>query len=116
MICRSVALVAAIAALLSGCASDSQYQPAAGQKMHLTQSTYAAFQEYQKVIGSSHPGAFAVSQSGRYSFYFYCEDVVCISGKPYGPEAVKRCEGLGGSPCYVFAYGNDVKVDYEVTP
>jgi len=116
MMFQRVTLVAAISALLTGCASDSQHQPVAGQKMHLTPSTYAAFQDYQKVIGSSHPGAFAVSQSGRYSFYFYCEDVVCMSGKPYGPEAVKRCEDLSGSPCYVFAYGNEIKVDYEVTP
>jgi hypothetical protein len=114
---RLAATMLAITAMLSGCAEqgDGSYHPASGEKMRITQQTYRYFQQYQKAIGSSHPGAFAVSESGRKSFYFYCEDVVCQSGKPYGPEAVRRCTQMG-NPCYVFAYGNDIKVDYEVVP
>jgi hypothetical protein len=111
---RSV-IAAAILAILPACVSESAYHPPSGQKVHISQQTYQAFKRYQATIGSSHPGAFAVSESGRNSYYNYCEEVRCISGSAYGLQAVAACNNWG-NPCYIFAYGNDVKVDYEVEP
>lgn len=114
---RFVISALAAVAMLSGCANQEAggYHPPAGQKVRITQQIYQYFLQYQQTIGSSHLGAFAVSESGRNAFYQYCEDVRCVSGSAYGLQAVANCNKWG-SPCYVFAYGNDIKVDYEVMP
>jgi hypothetical protein len=112
---RTAATVTALLAMLMGCANQELYQPPTGQKVHISQQTYQVFKEYQATIGSTHPGAFAVSKSGRYSWYYYCEENLCQSGISWGQGAIKSCEAHG-EPCYVFAYGNDIKVDYQVVP
>lgn len=113
---RLMAAALGLLAMTAGCTAEEQaYHPPAGEKVRISQQTYRAFRQYQATIGSSHPGAFAVSESGRNSYYYYCEDVRCISGSAYGLQAIKACNSWG-SPCYVFAYGNDIKVDYEVVP
>jgi hypothetical protein len=104
-----------MAAVVSGCANENLYHPPAGQKVHITQQTYEAFKQYQATIGSTHPGAFAVSRSGRDSYYYYCEDVTCVSGSAYGQQAVRAC-AQWGQPCYIFAYGNKIEYEYEIGP
>lgn len=103
------------AALLCGCTNDMAYHPSAGQKVHITQETYNYFKEYQQTIGSTHPGAFAVSESGRNSAWYYCPEIACLSGPSYGQQAVKDCNRFG-EPCYVFAHNNDIEYKYEIVP
>jgi hypothetical protein len=102
-------------ALLFGCATENLYVPPAGQKVKISQQTFNAFKQYQMTIGSTHPGAFAVSESGRDSYYFYCDDTVCVSGSAYSQDAVRSCSKWG-ERCYVFARNNDIKYDYEIVP
>jgi hypothetical protein len=108
---RAVGLLTA--ALLFGCTSDGQYQPPAGQKVRISQRTFDYFKEYQATIGSTHPGAFAVSESGRNSYYFYCGDIACVSGPSYGQQAIRGCAAWG-EKCYVFAHNNSIEFDYEI--
>jgi hypothetical protein len=111
-----IAAALGLLAMTAGCATEEQaYHPPAGEKVRISQQTYREFQQYQATIGSTRPGAFAVSKTGRSSWYYYCEEVICKSGISWGQGAVQSCERFG-EPCYVFAYGNEVKVDYEVVP
>lgn len=111
---RSIFAAIASLVMVMGCTNDTAYHPPAGQKVRITQATYDHFKYYQQLIGSTHPGAFAVSQSGSYSWHYYCKEITCMSGISWGHEAVKDCEREANEPCYVFAYDNDIKVDYEV--
>jgi hypothetical protein len=83
--------------------------------MQISQQTFNGFKEYQATIGSTHPGVFAVSESGRAYSYYYCQDVVCLSGIAYGQKAINDCRRFG-EKCYIFASNNDIKVDYQVDP
>jgi len=111
---RFLLAIAAVAAIvLNGCAQTSSYEPAPTDDVPITQGTFEHFKRYEAEIGSTHPGAFAVSLSGRSSFYSYCRDVVCMSGKPYGLDAISHCE-KNGDPCYLFAVANHVRYKYHV--
>ena len=108
-----IAVLVAMAALVTaGCTGHNDSAP--GQKARVSQTVMTYFKDsYQRTIGSTHPGAFAVSVSGRDAGYAYCPDVRCLSGFAYGQQAIKQCERNGES-CFLFAVGNDIRVDYEV--
>lgn len=111
-----IAAALGLLTMTAACATqEPTYQPPAGEKVHISQQTYQAFKTYQATIGSTQPGAFAVSDTGRYSWYYYCRENICQSGISWGQGAIKKCESFG-HPCYVFAYGNDIKYDYDVVP
>jgi len=110
----TIAAVILAAVGLTACVDPNAYHPPEGQKVYISQRTFTAFKEYEQEIGSTHPGAFAVSKSGRNSFYFYCPESACVSAS-YGQVAVRRCNAWG-DPCYVFATNTDVHYEYEVLP
>lgn len=51
----------------------------------------------------NNPMVMAISENGRYSYYYYCAYPSCTDGnEPF--KAIKRCEKRsGGNPCYIFA-------------
>lgn len=102
-------------ALLGACASEQDYHPTPGETMHLTQETWKGFKEYQALIGPVNDGAFAVTSDGRGYFYRYCRSSACVNGSATAAEALRSCE-REGAKCYLFARGNDIKVDYQVSP
>ena len=110
-----MAAVCLAAATLTACVDPNAYHPPEGQKVSISQQTFGAFKQYQQEIGSAHPGAFAVSESGRNSFYYYCQESACSSGQSYAQVALKRCNAWG-DPCYIFATNNDIHYPYEVRP
>lgn len=113
---RHVILVVAAAAAmaLAGCADTRPIDPPVGQKAKITSDTMAFFKDsYQRQIGSTHPGAFAVSSSGRQSAYTYCEEIMCRRGASYAQRAIELCE-RDGEPCYLFAIGNEIRVEYDI--
>ncbi|MET1027523.1 MAG: hypothetical protein ABWY00_10165 [Dongiaceae bacterium] len=111
---RFLLAVAAIAAIaLNGCAQTSSYEPAATDDVPITQQVLDHFKRYQADIGTTHPGAFAVSLSGQRAFYTYCADVRCVSGSPYGLDAISHCE-KNGDPCYLFAVSDRIRYKYHV--
>lgn len=105
----------ALALGLAGCTPANLYSPAPGQKMHITAETMAGFKEYQALIGSTHPGAFAVSQSGDYYSYNWCGDLQCTDDNTAARQVIERC-GKSGQKCYLFASRNNIRVDYDVVP
>lgn len=112
---RDISVTIVVMVLLTGCVSDDYYHPAPGQKMHITQYTLNGFKEYQQQIGSIHDGVFAVSSEGRSYSYFYCSETACSDRSSTATEALQSCAKYG-EKCYIFAHGNDIKVDYEVVP
>jgi hypothetical protein len=98
---------------LTGCETANLYTPPAGQKVMLSQQTYDGFKEYLATIGSTHPGAFAVSESGRDYSYYYCGNTTCISGPSYAQQALHDCFRWG-ERCYVFATNDSPNFDYTV--
>lgn len=102
-------------ALISGCASEQDYHPAPGQRMHISEKTMAGYKEYLAEIGSINPGVFAVSSSGRMYEFYYCQENVCSDGNAFAAKALHGCE-MYGEKCYVFAKNRDIKVDYDIVP
>ena len=114
---QSAAAIAVTAlGMLCACANDHAYDPVPGQKMPITQGVLDGFKEYQGQIGSTHPGVFAVSEAGRYYYYWYCNDVECLENSTFGQRALSGCSSNSGEKCYIFAKDNDIKVDYVVVP
>lgn len=112
---RTMAMAAGLWAMLAGCATGENYQPTPGQKMNISRHTMQGFKEYQALIGSTRPGAFAVSSDGGAYSYWYCPDLACTDGNAFAVKALRDCHQLGAK-CYIFARGNDIKVDYVVAP
>jgi hypothetical protein len=103
--------------LIGGCATQNIYVPQSGDKMQIRQHTMDFFTtSYLPAIGSTRPGAFAVSKSGDASGYSWCDETACSSGSSYSTHAINDCQSAGGDSCYIFAYGRDIKVDYIVIP
>lgn len=113
---KSLCLLAAATAvvMLAGCTTSGDFDPPAGQKAKITRQTMGYFTDaYKPIIGTTRPGAFAVSLSGRNSYYTYCNDIVCMSGFSYTQRAMQGCEHFG-EKCYLFAVGDKIRVDYDV--
>ncbi|MDY0881847.1 hypothetical protein ACFPL7_19865 [Dongia soli] len=109
---KIAALVGVTALATAGCAGHND--PAPGQKAKIGQTAMTFFQNYYNPdIGSTRPGAFAVSRSGDWAAYSYCEELICTRGTSYGQRAIQLCE-KHGEPCYLFAIGRDIRVDYEI--
>lgn len=111
---RRFALAAALL-LLTGCVSENLYEPAPGQKMRVSQRTFDAFKEYEGLIGSTRPGAFAVSSDGEAYSYRYCEDTYCTDLVAIAQKALGSCYDFGRK-CYLFAKNDEIKVDYLIVP
>lgn len=118
-------LFRAIAALmlslaLAACAGSANTSGAktdgakTGGTRTISAKTWGHYQSYLADIGTTSPGAFAVSENGRAAFYVYCKDVRCASGTAYKHDAVRRCRDLSGQDCYVFAFRRDIEVAYKV--
>jgi len=107
-----LAFVASIP-LLFACAEQNSYAPPAGQTVTIDEKVAESFAAYQRDIGYTHPGAFAVSESGHSSYYYYCEDLTCNQGIVFTRTAVKRCESHG-ERCFLFANGHDASYPFRV--
>jgi hypothetical protein len=108
-------LIAAMAtlALLGGCDAGPGYHPPVGQKVAITQKVYQAYQEYLTTVGSTHPGAFVVSDNGQDYSYWYCPATRCVSGPSDAQKALHDCESWGDR-CYVLANGATANYEFNV--
>jgi hypothetical protein len=97
---------------LAGCQPQAgRIVMAADEKIQISQSVWADFQEYKRVMGRG-GGAFAVTESGLGSAYTYCPGDHCRPGS-MSHRAIELCEGAGVK-CVVFAQGTTIVVDYDV--
>lgn len=105
---RAVAVTAALA--LSACTGTANQS---GTKM-IDGKVWGWYQEYLRAIAPSNPGAFAVSEDGHYSYYFYCQEIQCLSGGSYKREALKGCRNLAHQDCYIFGFKSTIEVSYKI--
>jgi hypothetical protein len=107
-------VLSALAALaVAGCASGAGEGKVPQGKVTIEKETWAWYQQYLTAISPNKPGAFAVSIDGNSAFYHICEGIRCRPGISYRTKALQGCEQYG-RPCYIFAYRDDILVDYEV--
>lgn len=74
------------------------------------------YQTYLRTIGSTRPGAFAITVDGGASYFFYCQDIRCMPGSTYSHDAKQHCESAFGTDCVIFAVRDEIKVQYEIRP
>lgn len=88
---------------------------AAAEVYQIDSSVWGHYQRYLAKIGTTRPGAFAITTDGRESFSVTCPDTNCIaSGPSYSTEVKQYCEKESGTDCVVFAVRDEIKVAYEV--
>src|SRR6185369_14354321 len=103
-----------VAALLAGCATAPGGQKNSSDTLRITESVWSSYQRYLGLIGSAHPGAFAVTADGYSSYTVWCSEVVCAGGPTYKQEALSRCRSSNGTECVIFGFGTDILVAYEI--
>jgi hypothetical protein len=108
---KKLAMVLA-AILLAGCSSIGEGKAPQG-KVTIDKGTWAFYQEYLADISPNRPGAFAVSADGQNAHYSYCREIACIGGATYRADALRGCN-RHHKDCYVFAYRDQILVNYEV--
>jgi len=109
------ALCITLLGLLTACATNGTYERLPNEKMRVTAQTFEGFKQYQQRIGSTHDGAFAVSMDGRYYSSRSCQSSICQDPSGIASRALRDC-AEHGDKCYLFARGNDIRVDYEIVP
>lgn len=82
--------------------------------MRVDGAVWGSYQEYLKRIGSTRPGAFAVTKDGEEAYYVWCEQTRCADGGTYGGDALQHCEAEYGKDCTIFALGDRIQVAYEI--
>jgi len=86
------------------------------EPIEISDRVWGSFQEYLREIGSTNPGAFAVTRDGSSSYYVYCPEFRCVSGQTYRHEALRRCEDMSGRECVLFALLDDIVIPYKLAP
>lgn len=77
-------------------------------------SVWDDFQAYLRKVGSTRPGAFAVTADGSGSYSIWCQQMQCIGGTTYSHDAKQYCERESGQDCFVFAVRDEIRVQYEI--
>jgi hypothetical protein len=104
-----MALMLAAAALIALPArADTQYR--------IDSSVWAAYQKYAAAIGSTKPGAFAITEDGHSFWYVKCRSNKCSGSTTYRHDAQQDCEKEYNMPCVIFALRQEIIVTYEVRP
>jgi hypothetical protein len=76
-------------------AADIQNTP-----IEISTGTQSSLGDYLRKVKSTRPGAFAVSEDGADSYFYWCEDIQCYETS-YGVTAKRGCEGISGKSCVV---------------
>lgn len=111
------ALLATLATIvglsLVGCQDPQSPAPTAGGKpIVVSQAVWASFQKY---LRDSNNIAFAVSEDGNGSFYYYCDSQNCPDSQAR-IDAVSVCARTNHQQCRLFAIRSRIVVPYEVAP
>ena len=110
-------------AIASAPATDSTPPAPAGQSpaanaakpmLRIDGAVYGQYQQYLQRIGSTRPGAFAVTEDGEKAYYAWCESETCTSGAAYGIDAKAHCQQEYFADCVVLAIGRTEQAAYEV--
>jgi hypothetical protein len=86
--------------------ADAQYR--------IDPEIWAAYQTYAAAIGSTKPGAFAITEDGHSYWYVTCGAIRCSGSTTYRHDAQQSCEKEYKMPCAIFALRQEIIVTYEV--
>jgi hypothetical protein len=95
---------------LMGCTIGQERKPVGPLK--ITQEVWDNYQIYLHDLGTRNLGAYAVSLDGEKYYVVWCDGTSC-GGPTYRREAVKGCE-RNGRQCVLFAYLDEILVEYEI--
>lgn len=84
------------------------------QVLRIDGMVYGQYQQYLQRIGSTRPGAFAVTEDGEKAYYVWCESQTCTPGAAYGVDAKTHCQQEYFADCVVLAIGREEQAAYEV--
>lgn len=109
-----VILAGYLALTLTGCATGSDTgEPAIGATpLAISPGTQNELAAYLGAVKSTRPGAFAVSEDGRDSYYVWCEDMVC-DAVSYATPAIQHCRGISGKPCLALYVRDQPRVAFS---
>lgn len=101
---------------LAACAASEERvtAPAAGAPLSIANATSGQLTAYLARVKATRPGAFAISQDGRDSFYTWCDDTVCKTSN-YSIPALAGCQSLSGKPCVVLYVRNQPRFAFSRT-
>jgi hypothetical protein len=109
---RTIAVTLLAALALAACAPSAP--PPSRTPVAITPETNAEIAKYLRIVKSTRPGAFAVSQDGRDSFFTYCEEISCAAPS-YTQPALRGCQSISGTPCIVLFSRNEPRVTFART-
>jgi hypothetical protein len=101
-----------LALALAGCATGGGEPPIGTIPLEISPGTQNALDVYLRAVKSTRPGAFAVSEDGRDSFYVWCEDMVC-DAVSYATPAIQHCRGISGKPCLALYVRDQPRVAFS---
>jgi hypothetical protein len=95
---------------LAGCASGEP--PATyATPLEISPGTQGALDAYLRSVKVTRPGAFAVSEDGRDSYYVWCEEFSC-DAVSYATPAIQLCRSISGKPCLALFVRNQPRVAF----
>jgi len=108
-------LLAALAPIVLGLAACAPSAPPPSRTpVAITPETNAEISKYLRIVKSTRPGAFAVSQDGRDSFFTYCEEISCAAPS-YTQPALRGCQSYSGAPCTILFTRNEPRLAFTRT-
>jgi|SRR5262245_128958 len=108
---KSAGALAVCGLLLAACAGGSTNDP----PLVISQQTNDHFQKYLRQVQQGRAGAFAVNETGEWSFYSYCESASCNGQYNFSMDAIKGCERFGHGHCVILASNGVIKRRYTVS-
>jgi hypothetical protein len=104
------ASVTLVGMILTGCAGGEPVTPAT--PLSISPGTQGALDAYLRRVKVTRPGAFAVSEDGQDSYYFWCEEMSC-DAVSYATPAIKLCRSISGKPCLALFVRNQPRVVFS---
>ena len=81
--------------------------------IEISTGTQSSLGDYLGKVKSTRPGAFAVSEDGADSYFYWCEDIQCFETS-YGETAKRGCEGISGKSCVVLYVRNQPRFHHAL--
>ncbi len=106
-----------LAVVLVAAAAGATFDPAVSRADEVYQidgSVWDDYRAYLRKVGSTRPGAFAITADGTGSYSIWCQQMQCIGGTTYSHDAKQYCERDSGQDCVVFAVRDEIRVQYEI--
>lgn len=83
-------------------------------KYLIDREVLAGYQKYLDAIGTTRPGAFAITEDGHNYWYVKCRSTKCSGSTTYSHDAKQGCEQEYNQSCVILAVRRDARIQYEV--